>query len=599
MGSNNIARIQLIKSWIHTCNQSHGGHCISTPATGAHIVGPVWLIDVRARCLRRATPSDRYLSLSYVWGSPQDDAELFQTTKQSITHFQQEGAFAEDNSVIPQTILDAIEMTRQLSQHFLWVDRFCIVQDDKEEKAEQIRNMTQIYANAYLTIIAAGGDANNRLSKDPRPDKNRQVQSHQALLDSANWNTRAWTLQEMQFSRRAIFFFEDTLTWECHCDLWEEHYQSPSHTSINKLEQCLIRFSEFSSGHQRTTWPDMEQYALLVARFSTRKVSKGTDTLPAFSGILTFLSGSFPGGFVYGLPAMFFDVALLWRPTKILRRKSDHPSWSWLGWDFGDTEIDLTLWRATLDYVLESQRWRRGQYLPRFKSPYSSTVTPKLCWTLVGHVSSITIENAGFRFRYFNQHFAPPGDESTELPPGWKMTQYAFQHESDTRTYFTYPIPLQLENPAPSHINERYLECGRILSFETARAWFKIEFYCYKSPFYGSNQDIAIGNIYAADGAWVGHFRSHDGRLGLSKYNFDGSEKLEFIFISEGKERDGSHLFDKRFFNKHVNRKGWLEFVNVLWIEWKGRTAERRGLGHIVKKVWEMQPKEMLQVLLE
>lgn len=118
MDASNIARIQLIKSWIQACNQSHGGHCISTPETGARIVGPVWLIDVQARCLRRATPSDQYLSLSYVWGSPQDDAKIFQTTRQSITHFQQEGAFAEDDSGMPQTILDAIELTRHLDQHF-------------------------------------------------------------------------------------------------------------------------------------------------------------------------------------------------------------------------------------------------------------------------------------------------------------------------------------------------------------------------------------------------------------------------------------------------------------------------------------------------
>jgi hypothetical protein len=109
---------------------------------------------------------------------------------------------------------------------------------------------------------------------------------------------------------------------------------------------------------------------------------------------------------------------------------------------------------------------------------------------------------------------------------------------------------------------------------------------------------FAIGHIFTARGTWAGHFRSHDERLGLSTVNFDGVEKLEFIFISEGKERDGSHLFDQSFFNMHVKETGWLEFVNVLWIEWKGGFAERRGLGHVVKKVWKNQPKETVIVQL-
>lgn len=41
---------------------------------------------------------------------------------------------------------------------YLWVDRNCIDQDNKNEKHNIIRNMDKIYQGAGLTIIAAAGD---------------------------------------------------------------------------------------------------------------------------------------------------------------------------------------------------------------------------------------------------------------------------------------------------------------------------------------------------------------------------------------------------------------------------------------------------------
>jgi hypothetical protein len=45
----------------------------------------------------------------------------------------------------------------------LWVDSLCIVQDDVESKHAQLNDMASIYANSYVTIIAAKDwDANHR-----------------------------------------------------------------------------------------------------------------------------------------------------------------------------------------------------------------------------------------------------------------------------------------------------------------------------------------------------------------------------------------------------------------------------------------------------
>lgn len=39
-------------------------------------------------------------------------------------------------------------------------------------------------------------------------------------------------------------------------------------------------------------------------------------------------------------------------------------------------------------------------------------------------------------------------------------------------------------------------------------------------------------------------------------------------------------------------------FYHVLWIEWQGNVAYRRGLGRVVQKVWDDLPKDEVEILL-
>lgn len=68
-----------------------------------------------------------------------------------------------------------------------------------------------------------------------------------------------------------------------------------------------------------------------------RHLTYEDDILRAFTGITKILSSGFPGGFHFGLPELFFDAALLWRPRSFLERRTSNtgvalPSWSWCGW---------------------------------------------------------------------------------------------------------------------------------------------------------------------------------------------------------------------------------------------------------------------------
>lgn len=101
------------------------------------------LIDCKRRKIVKASQNQSYICLSYVWGK--DIAERYS-----------------DNSTLPaclpKTIEDAISVAVELEVPFLWIDRYCIDQNNKEEKHNLIRSMDKIYNGAEITIVAVEGD---------------------------------------------------------------------------------------------------------------------------------------------------------------------------------------------------------------------------------------------------------------------------------------------------------------------------------------------------------------------------------------------------------------------------------------------------------
>ncbi|KAK0631047.1 heterokaryon incompatibility protein-domain-containing protein, partial [Bombardia bombarda] len=84
--------------------------------------------------------NEPYIILSYVWGHIQ----TIQTTAETIGQHKS-GILT---ATLPQTIRDAITVTRKLGVGLLWVDSLCIVQDDAEELAREVAKMSSYYRNA-------------------------------------------------------------------------------------------------------------------------------------------------------------------------------------------------------------------------------------------------------------------------------------------------------------------------------------------------------------------------------------------------------------------------------------------------------------------
>lgn len=597
--------IPRIREWLSTCNTQHGRHCSGTDSRDALTWRPIHLIDCDERCLVRSKPADRYSALSYVWGvsNPRDTGS--DAAAQLLTTNLDAYQLSLPDKGVPKTILDAMWLSRKLGIRYLWVDRMCIVQDDEQDKSEHIEHMAYVFANACLTIISAYGDVHTGLLPlDPRRPSRAPRQGnpdHHELLLSSKWNTRGWTLQELVYSRRAVFFFEDAVTWECHCDLWQGNATNMTKILRGKKPACTNRLSEAAFAFQHTEWPDMDEYARLAMDYSMRRVTIVDDSIRAFTGVTHVLSRIFQGGFAYGMPLMFIDIALLWRPQATIRRRAMSrppflPSWSWMGWWFDGIPVDLTLWRAAADYVEETQAVKRGQESKRFKPTHPFRIKTMVAWSLSDRANSAPIDNTGLRMREFRSRKGA----GQALPPGWSKSGSHFKHDSDDLTLFKYPVPVQ-DVPEDGLYESRPTELsipGPLLYFRTTTAFFDVDYAISMAPKDMPNPPVAIGNIFSRSNRWIGELRSHDGWLGVQSSNYDGEEKLEFIAISSAMERKGSYVFPMDRFSESMDDDGVVQFVNVLWIERISGVAYRRGIGHILQKAWDVEAKEEVGIYL-
>jgi len=55
---------------------------------------------------------------------------------------------------LPKTFRDAIEVVRHLNLQYIWIDSLCIIQDSKEDWAQEAALMHQVYSNAIVNIAA-------------------------------------------------------------------------------------------------------------------------------------------------------------------------------------------------------------------------------------------------------------------------------------------------------------------------------------------------------------------------------------------------------------------------------------------------------------
>lgn len=325
----NLAQIQ---SCLSRCDSEHGPECHANyKGSPIHRLS---FVDIHDMCIAANNSRAKYTALSYVWGKAQSP---FQTTKSNKEELRQPGSFSKKWSQLPRTVQDAILLSRRLQVRYIWIDRFCIVQDDPDSINENISAMASIYSQSYFTIIAADGSdpefglCGTGTNSGPRAfqkELNSDVLAFEDLefLDSGcasesnqAWHSRAWTFQERVVSRRCLVFNRGMVKLECQSGYFHEKLGLfVSNRGARKLP--------------KTPWPSRNLYNGLAKQYASRELTKPSDALKAFSAITDSLAPSFPGGFVWGLPVFYLDSALDWTHEGVSIRREGLPSWSFLGW---------------------------------------------------------------------------------------------------------------------------------------------------------------------------------------------------------------------------------------------------------------------------
>lgn len=331
------------RDWMATCNEQH-------PECSKHRCDfmPLRLLRVSRKGVHDkvtlASPKEpvQYATLSYCWGGDQ----RFKTTSTTIASAQN-GLPLE---VLPETIQDAIRVTRDLGVAYLWVDSLCIVQDDEADMLDQISQMAHIFEGSYITIAASqsprSSDGFLSISNPfglvckvavTRADGSKDVagmgkySSHP--LEHMPLVTRAWTLQETLLSPRILSFEYGHLHWYC-----------PEFG--HRLSSCMIRRYEdpglgFDTGFTLTrSWRMFRAesnagWQNLVETYSTRRLTYDADKLLAISAVAERFArlGNW-GRYMAGMWEKDLLRQCTWtvslntkRPSSV--RLSHVPSWSW------------------------------------------------------------------------------------------------------------------------------------------------------------------------------------------------------------------------------------------------------------------------------
>ena len=367
----------LLRSWYDLCVRHHPKKCA---VDSKERPDTLKVIDCQTKKIVEAPPDSSYIALSYVWGQGQSPI---------VTRPQQPGGKTESSILFPDTIpsviTDAMTVTVKLGWQYLWVDRYCIDQND-EVKHTQINQMDRVYSSAVITLIAAAGDSAwdglpGVLSTLRRTQPHAMVRGRllastlrtpEKTIGSSRWATRAWTYQEAALSKRRLIFTEEQVFFECkHMTCCEDrvvpldllNYKAFEYGFRSMVQQGYfeapnnIRPFEALYGIQPTERETLSRFSNEVERYTARELSYEMDSLNAFKGMLNYYRNgrgplSFPLYTHLGLPLNSgespsivetyadtpqFVWSLTWEHRISLnrvppKRRKGYPSFSWAGW---------------------------------------------------------------------------------------------------------------------------------------------------------------------------------------------------------------------------------------------------------------------------
>lgn len=325
------------------------------PNPGAQAIRIIHVGDIDLEAKTNLS-SKGYMALSYCWGGDQP----VKLTKSSFSDL----TSGIPISNLPQTLRDAVCVGRILDLRFIWIDCLCIIQDDMDDKAQEISRMSKFYSNATLTLSAASastchsgflerrqyspfsiGPMKIPVSTRDGNDMGYIYLLQEALSPGVHIATRAWTLQESLLSRRLLIYSQRQLYWTCstafaECGGSKRSMIKRMNFGYPSLVEEIYPLSVFQNHPSYSMWDS------IVTQYMTRQLGFGDDKLPAISAVVSKLIDmwaargvqlDYKAGFLLDPDErLSWYVQLLWRSTTSeASRTTDFraPSWSWASID--------------------------------------------------------------------------------------------------------------------------------------------------------------------------------------------------------------------------------------------------------------------------
>jgi len=305
--------------------------------------------------------------------------------------------------------------------------------------------MGQIYTDAFLTIAAASASSDLEVfllhrelvaglrlhsleNTSGEPDIIAQKQVIHSYTEREQddetiplWS-RAWTLQEDILSRRLRTYHYDEMTWECNtasrCECGSELFLETDFTGlrVRALVQKSLHTSKTSQVSQEPGChlvdSHTELYSVwrgLVARYTTRNLTKRSDTLAALSGIATTMQHSLKDQYIGGIWKGDLIRELVWGVWGVVfhytecvsfgQLPSDYraPSFCWASIDSPGIKFpDVNLRYSQLEHKLEP-KILEVQYSTRRKDPMGDLSSGSL------KVHALIFDTS-FRFEFFRSN---------------------------------------------------------------------------------------------------------------------------------------------------------------------------------------------------
>lgn len=294
-----------------------------------------------------------YLALSYAWGQGRRVVTLKSNVQTHLRSLPVDG--------MPNTFADAIRVAVALGYNYIWIDAFCIIQDDDNDLSRELPKMGDIYRYADLTIYAAGAKSSHAgFFKGHEPSKSRPCHvpityttsqgsiTHQTVL-SVPWHgpdylgERGWILQERVLSPRCLIFGDD-MAWSCTTtDARESNpAMAPTrealsgrvfqadllrHRLFQDLEKPIENRNYSNHAKQGRIWQD------LVQEYSEKQLSFVGDNLKALSGLAGIFHQAYGKTYAAGIWQQDAISQLAWyvaiNDERPVAEEPDGPSWTW------------------------------------------------------------------------------------------------------------------------------------------------------------------------------------------------------------------------------------------------------------------------------